>query len=91
MVDVVVPVAIHQRTLDEAFAKENIHSYICAAFLTAHIRVVVVQVFCCACHFPRAIFPTTLCTHFHRLALVCAAGSSAAHNYPLTFPPVADL
>ena len=52
MVDVVVPVAIHQRTLDEAFAKENIHSYICAAFLTAHNMSLL-----CRCFAVRAISP----------------------------------
>ena len=39
IVHVVVPVAIHRRTLDEPVSKEHILSWICGAFLTTHGRL----------------------------------------------------
>ena len=72
MIDVVVPVAIHRRSLDIAVAKVYIVSQTRAALLAAHMRVASMWTFRLARQLTRAIVPSAFPLFRHRLALVHA-------------------
>ncbi len=70
MIDVVLPVAIHRRSLDVAVAKVYILSQMRAALLAAQMRVASARTFCLACQLTPAIVPSASPLFCHRLALV---------------------
>ncbi len=60
MIDVVVPVAIHRRSLDVAVAEEYVLPPTRAALLAAHMRVAAARIRRLARQLTRAIVPSAL-------------------------------
>ena len=69
---VVVPVAIHQRSLDKAVAKEYVIFATRASLLASHMRIATAWIFCLACQLTQAIVSYASPIVCHRLALVYA-------------------
>jgi hypothetical protein len=72
IIDVVVPVAIHRRSLDKAIAKIHVFTQTRAALLAVHMYVAAVRTNPLACQLTRAIFPSAPPLFCHHLALVNA-------------------